>query len=409
MVEANAVRVLFVEDDKDFREALAGQLSDLGFAVQGFADGAALLATLDSAIDADVIVLDWSLPSTSGIDLLTRLRRRGITLPVVFLTGHSPTSRESLAFERGAIDFIDKARGVDVLVSRLKLVVEGAKPAADPLPDKRLVFGNLVLRPTVSRAYWNDVDLGLTVSEYNIVQMLASNAGRHVTYRALYDRVHYQGFMAGRGDKGYRTNVRSVIKRIRNKVPQTRPDLRRDRELHGLRILLGEARGHRVNTARFRTWIGRRRQAVHRSVKGGHHAGIQERLGQGRAPRPAHPSAHDRSHEIRKSSDLGSGVANGDRQWIVGYRHRGRTDDGAGSQRDRQIIQDAVAASQERRCKRQPESPSDRWLPGACGPTSGSWQPRTIRPMAALNSPSKKGFETTGAERNSRGMIDRSP
>jgi two-component system, OmpR family, response regulator ChvI len=221
--ETDVVRVLFVEDDNDFREALADQLSDLGFAIHGFPDGAALLEELDAAIDADVIVLDWSLPNTSGIDLLTRLRRRGINLPVVFLTGHSPTHRESLAFERGAIDFIDKARGVDVLVRRLKLAVEAAKPAAEPQPDKRLVSGKLVLRPNISRAYWNGADVGLTVGEYNIVQLLASNGGRYLNYRAIYDQVHYDGFIAGRGDLGYRTNVRAVIKRIRNKFRELDP------------------------------------------------------------------------------------------------------------------------------------------------------------------------------------------
>jgi two-component system response regulator ChvI len=55
------------------------------------------------------------------------------------------------------------------------------------------------------------------VGEYKIVQLLASNVGRHVSYRAIYDRVHYEGFIAGTGDHGYRSNVRSVIKRIRNK------------------------------------------------------------------------------------------------------------------------------------------------------------------------------------------------
>jgi two-component system response regulator ChvI len=221
--ETDAVRVLFVEDDNNFREALADQLSDLGFAVQGFADGAALLGALDVAIDADVIILDWSLPNTSGIDLLTQLRRRGVNLPVVFLTGHSPTSRERLAFDRGAVDFIDKARGVEVLVRRLKRVVEGAKPAAGLPPDKRLVFGKLVPRPTVSRAYWKEADVGLTIGEYNIVHLLASNLGRHVTYRAIYDCLHYEGFIAGSGDHGYRGNVRSVIKRIRNKFREVDP------------------------------------------------------------------------------------------------------------------------------------------------------------------------------------------
>jgi two-component system, OmpR family, response regulator ChvI len=215
--ETDTVRVSFVEDDNDFREALADQLSDLGFAVQGFPDGAALLGALDTAIEADVIVLDWRLPNTSGIDLLTQLRRRGVNLPVVFLTGHTLTSYERQAFDGGAVDFIDKARGVEVLVRRLKRVVEGAKPAAGLPPDKRVVLGKLVLRPAVSRAYWNEADVGLTVGEYNIVQLLASNVGRRVSYRAIYDRVHYEGFIAGSGEHGYRSNVRSVIKRIRNK------------------------------------------------------------------------------------------------------------------------------------------------------------------------------------------------
>jgi two-component system response regulator ChvI len=46
---------------------------------------------------------------------------------------------------------------------------------------------------------------------------LASNVGRYVTYRAIYDRLRYEGFAAGNGPDGYRMNVRSTIKRIRNK------------------------------------------------------------------------------------------------------------------------------------------------------------------------------------------------
>ena len=123
-----------------------------------------------------------------------------------------------MAFERGAIDFIDKTRGGEVLVRRLRLVVASTRPAATDLqPDERLVCGRLVLRPTIGRAYWNDVDVGLTIGEYNIVHLLASNVGRYLSYRAIYDLMHYEGFIAGSGTDGFRANVRSVIKRIRNK------------------------------------------------------------------------------------------------------------------------------------------------------------------------------------------------
>jgi two-component system, OmpR family, response regulator ChvI len=80
-----------------------------------------------------------------------------------------------------------------------------------------MICGKLLLRLDVSRAYWQDLDLGLTLGEYNIVHLLASNVGRYVTYRAIYDRQHYEGFIAGDGADGYRANVRSAIKRIRNK------------------------------------------------------------------------------------------------------------------------------------------------------------------------------------------------
>jgi len=76
----------------------------------------------------------------------------------------------------------------------------------------------------MSRAYWNDSDMSLTKGKYKIVHLLVSNVGRYVTYRAIYDRLHYEGFIAGSGDDGYRGNVRSAIKRIRNKFRDLDPD-----------------------------------------------------------------------------------------------------------------------------------------------------------------------------------------
>lgn len=210
------IRVLFVEDDEDFREIVCGELSWHGFAVRSFADGASLLGSLDAAAEADVIILDWRLPNISGIDLLPQLRQRGVNLPVVFLTSHADPAYEKLAFERGALDFIDKTRGVEILARRLRLAAKSAKPAVTP--EKRpIVCGKLVLSPSVSRAYWNEFDVGLTVNEYDIVHFLTSNVGNYETYRAIYDVQYYEGFVAGQGEQGYRTNVRSSIKRIRRK------------------------------------------------------------------------------------------------------------------------------------------------------------------------------------------------
>ena len=77
------VRLLFVDDDEDYREAVGAELVDHGFSVQSFPDGASMMDSLSAGLNADVIVLDWSLPATPGIDLLPQLRRRGVVLPVV--------------------------------------------------------------------------------------------------------------------------------------------------------------------------------------------------------------------------------------------------------------------------------------------------------------------------------------
>jgi two-component system, OmpR family, response regulator ChvI len=214
------IRVLHVEDDPNCREVVADQLSDHGFVVRSFADAISLADGLAVSSEADIILLDWDLPDVSGIELLVELRQCGVNLPVVFLTGYGFTAQENLAFETGAIDFIDKARGVEVLVRRLRRLLKAPKSAAAPPPASLVVCGKLVLNPNVSRAYWNDFDVGLTLVEYNIVYLLVSNAGRWVTYRAIYDRVHYEGFIGGSGEDGYRINVRGLIKRIRKKLLQ---------------------------------------------------------------------------------------------------------------------------------------------------------------------------------------------
>src|SRR6202022_688670 len=80
-------RVVLVESDQYYREALTVELLRQGFVVHAFTDGASLLGSLATAVDADLAVLDWDLPKMPGIKLLAELRQHGVNLPVVFLTG----------------------------------------------------------------------------------------------------------------------------------------------------------------------------------------------------------------------------------------------------------------------------------------------------------------------------------
>ena len=211
-------RVFLVDDDDDFREAVGAELSEHGYTIANFGDGEGLLRFIADGNTADVIVLDWRLRTTTGIDLLPQLRRRGVNVPVIFLTGIATPEHEQLALDHGALDFVDKSRGVPILARRIALILESHRArTVAKLPTDELVRGDLVLRPSVSRASWKGTDVGLTVTEFNIVHKLAADDGDFVTYRTIYDCVHWRGFVAGSGDEGFRTNVRSSIKRIRAK------------------------------------------------------------------------------------------------------------------------------------------------------------------------------------------------
>ena len=209
------IRVLFVEDDKEYADTLTAELAERGFIVRHFPGSREFLGALEQADDSEVILFDWHMPKMSGIDLLAAIRRRGVKLPVVFLTGRNLIQHEKEAFERGAMDFIEKSRGVETLVRRLKRVVmsAGQDQAGTGSPAQR----RLTLHRHVSRALWDGVDLRLTVGEYNVVELLALNVGNYVAYRAIYDVLRSPGFMSGHGIEGYRTNVRSALKRVRNK------------------------------------------------------------------------------------------------------------------------------------------------------------------------------------------------
>jgi two-component system response regulator ChvI len=209
---------VLVDDDDDYREAATAELEHFGFDIIACSSGEAMLDCLqDRHRHADVIILDWKLQTGLGIDFLPRLHERGINLPVVFLTGIPTAAYEYAALDHGAVDFVDKARGIPILAKRLRLIVQLSRGPTAQESHESLRCGKLLLRADVSRAYWDGSDVDLTVTEFRIVYLLVSRGNEYVTYRSIYDCVHHAGFVAGSGEDGYRTNVRSSIRRIRNK------------------------------------------------------------------------------------------------------------------------------------------------------------------------------------------------
>jgi two-component system response regulator ChvI len=219
-------RVVLIDDDDEFCESLSQHLIDEGFEVTAFLNGAAALRHLDEGGQADVILLDWRMPGMNGLEVLQELRRRGTVTPVIFLTALNNDIYEEAALTGGAIDFVDKSRRPAVLVKRVQLIAEGSRPARDCGPETAadvIHLGMLELRFDINRVYWRHRMMDLTLTEFRIVAQLAIRSSEDVSYRELYDVVHGKGFNAGDGCDGYRTNVRTLIKRIRKKFREVDP------------------------------------------------------------------------------------------------------------------------------------------------------------------------------------------
>ena len=179
------------------------RLLGLGFAVQVL-DAAALNGPSAANIDADIVVVDRSLPGTWN-----PLNTQKANAPVVFINGlASPQADYGSDVINGCID-------ANTSLSALKLAATFVERGKVEPAEEVMTCGNLKLHG--ARAFWNGVDLGLTIGEYKIVELLASRPGHFFTYRAIYDRLRHEGFVAGEGPRGHWANVRSAIKRIRNK------------------------------------------------------------------------------------------------------------------------------------------------------------------------------------------------
>ena len=228
-------RVVIVDDDDLFRESLGLNLAEEGYDVVDFPSGETALDYLLGGKDADAVLLDWRMPGLDGPGVLRRLRDARIQIPVIFLTMLSDEIYEEAALKWGAVDFIDKSRRLPIILGRLKIITEGAKPITLPGgsaasgEDHGAVLrrGPLELRQDIHRAFWRGAQVDLTLSEFGIVRFLVTKLGGDVTYRQIYDMVRGKDFLAGYGAEGYRANVRSFIKRIRKKFRDVDPEFDR--------------------------------------------------------------------------------------------------------------------------------------------------------------------------------------
>jgi DNA-binding response OmpR family regulator len=171
-------KVLLVDDDVELVELLSDYLAQAGFIVTATHDSATGAALALSGT-YDIVVLDVMMPGMNGIQVLGRIRSASV-VPVVMLTARGDDADRIDGLELGADDYIPKPCTPRELVARIRAILKRAGSASAPSSEP-IVVGNLAVWPAQRRAEREGKPLDLTSTEFNLVEVLARNAGRLVT------------------------------------------------------------------------------------------------------------------------------------------------------------------------------------------------------------------------------------
>jgi two-component system alkaline phosphatase synthesis response regulator PhoP len=204
-------RLLIVDDDAEMRALLAEYFRRLGFEVVERESGAAALQAVTTD-RFDCFILDVSMPEMSGIEVLKKLRERGIDAPALFLTAHDQLDDKVAGFEAGADDYLAKPFSPRELEYRVNALLRRGQGSSQPRDGERLEIGDLVVdrrRHEVSRS---GVRIDLTPLEFQILDLLASEPGRAWSRNDLLDRVWSTEY------EGYQRNIDPHINRLRKKL-----------------------------------------------------------------------------------------------------------------------------------------------------------------------------------------------
>ncbi len=182
------MRILVVEDEESFIDALSVGLAREGFDVSVARDGQEAIEVF-SANTFDVVLLDLMLPKVSGLDVCRTIRSRS-PVPIIIVSAKGEEVDMVLMLEIGADDYVTKPYRLRELVARIRAVMRRHESAALPLISESVVeHGPLRLDVDARRCYLNGHEIKLRKKEFALMLLLLENPGRVLTRDVLIDRV----------------------------------------------------------------------------------------------------------------------------------------------------------------------------------------------------------------------------
>ncbi len=213
------MRIGLLEDDNNQIELISLWANEVGDQLKPYTTGESFRAAL-SAEDFDLLVLDWHLPDTTGIEVLDWLRKeKGSTTPVIFITSRDSEESVVQALDHGADDYIVKPVTRNITLARIKALgrrhtINTANASEPAMQQKTIIddYAPFVIDTQQQKFTRNGEALKLTTKEFELASYLFQHAGSLVSRDHLLEQI-----WGTRGDLNTRT-VDTHVSRIRSKL-----------------------------------------------------------------------------------------------------------------------------------------------------------------------------------------------
>lgn len=190
---AMAHKILIVDDDPHIREVLSFALGKAGMETSEAGDGEAALSAI-GARRPDLVVLDINMPRMDGLEVCRRLRANG-DLPILFLSSRDDEVDRVVGLELGGDDYVVKPFSPREVVARVSAILKRGGRALEQAGSRQPVsHGKLSLDPEAWEAAWDGEAVTVTVTEFQLLLLLAGMPSRVFTRDAVIDRLHGPGF-----------------------------------------------------------------------------------------------------------------------------------------------------------------------------------------------------------------------
>ena len=184
--------ICLIDDDQNILASLSLALKSEGYIISTFSDGLSGLNSLRED-NYDIAILDIKMPRLDGLEVLQKLRQTS-NLPVIFLTSKDEEVDQLLGLKMGADDYITKPFSQKLLIERVRAILRRSKEVKDlNNTDSNDIIkrGKLSLNMSRHECFWNGLPIKLTVTEFLLLESLASRPGyvksRDQLMSAAYD------------------------------------------------------------------------------------------------------------------------------------------------------------------------------------------------------------------------------